>query len=69
VEIGGLKIKSGELLHGDLHGFQSIPGDLAGKVPRAAAEIVAKDQELITFCQSKDFSVDKLRAAIANHNS
>jgi 4-hydroxy-4-methyl-2-oxoglutarate aldolase len=25
VEIGGLKIQSGDLLHGDLHGVQSIP--------------------------------------------
>ncbi len=27
VEIGGLKIQSGDLLHGDLHGVQSIPLD------------------------------------------
>jgi regulator of RNase E activity RraA len=25
VEIGGLKIKSGDLLHGDIHGVQTIP--------------------------------------------
>ena len=31
VEIGGLKIQSGDLLHGDLHGVQSIPSDIAGK--------------------------------------
>jgi regulator of RNase E activity RraA len=64
VEIGGLKIKSGDLLHGDLHGFQSVPADLIGKIPAAAAAIVAREQELISLCQSRDFSLEKLRAAV-----
>ena len=65
VEVGGLKIQSGELLHGDLHGVQSIPAAIAGKIPAAAATIVAREQELITLCQSRDFSIEKLRAAVA----
>jgi 4-hydroxy-4-methyl-2-oxoglutarate aldolase len=65
VEIGGLKINSGDLIHGDVHGVQTIPFDIAGQIPRVAAEIIARDQDLITVCQSKDFSLDKLRAAIA----
>jgi regulator of RNase E activity RraA len=69
VEIGGLKIESGDLLHGDLHGVQSIPSDIAGKIPLAAAEIIAREQDLITLCQSKDFSIEKLRAAIAKERS
>ena len=36
-------------------GVQSIPLELAGQLPAAAAEIVAGDQELIMLCQSKDF--------------
>lgn len=65
VEIGGLKIQSGDLLHGDLHGVQSIPAGIAGQVPLAAAEIIAREQELIALCQSEDFSLEKLRAAVA----
>ncbi|HAO81053.1 MAG TPA: hypothetical protein DCQ92_19205 [Verrucomicrobia subdivision 3 bacterium] len=65
VKIGGLKIESGDLLHGDLHGIQSIPSDIAGKIPAAAAEIISREQELIALCQSKDFSIEKLRDAIA----
>jgi regulator of RNase E activity RraA len=65
VEVGGLKVQSGDLLHGDLHGVQSVPFDIAGKIPAVAAEIIAQDQELIALCQSKDFSLKKLRAAIA----
>ena len=69
VEVGGLKIQSGDLLHGDLHGVQSIPAGIADKVPRAAAEIIAREQELITLCQSRDFSVEKLRAALVRARS
>jgi regulator of RNase E activity RraA len=69
VEIGGLKIHSGDLMHGDLHGVQTIPAAIAVKVPLAAAEIIAREQELIALCQSKDFSVEKLRAAIAKDRS
>jgi regulator of RNase E activity RraA len=65
VEIGGLKIRSGDLLHGDLHGVQSIPLDLASKLPRVAAEIISREQEIITLCQSQDVTVEKLRAAVS----
>jgi len=66
VEIGGVKIRSSDLVHGDLHGVQTIPSNIAEKLPLAAAEIIAQDQELIGLCQAKDFSLDKLRAAIAS---
>lgn len=69
VEIGGLKISSGDLLHGDLHGVQNVPLDIAEKIPAAAATIIAKEQELIRLCQSKDFSIEKLRAAVAKNPS
>jgi regulator of RNase E activity RraA len=69
VEIGGLKIQSGDLLHGDLHGVQSIPSDIVWEIPLAAAEIIAREQKLITLCQSKNFSIEKLRAAIAEDHS
>src|SRR3974390_1737411 len=47
VEIAGLKIKSGDLLHGDIHGVQTIPLQLASRIPSVAAEIAAKEQAII----------------------
>ena len=64
VEIGGLKIQSGDLLHGDQHGVQSIPEDIAARIPPVAAEIAAKEQALIQLCQSPEFSIEKLRAGV-----
>jgi 4-hydroxy-4-methyl-2-oxoglutarate aldolase len=64
VEIGGLPILPGDLLHGDMHGVQSIPLDVAGRLPGIAAEIKREEQELFRLCDRKDFSVDLLEASI-----
>jgi regulator of RNase E activity RraA len=65
VEVAGLKVKSGDLLHGDIHGVQSIPLQLAPKIPSAAAEIVAREQAIIALCRSPEFSIQKLRATVS----
>jgi 4-hydroxy-4-methyl-2-oxoglutarate aldolase len=65
VKIGGLQIKSGDLLHGDLHGVQSIPLALARLVPAVAARIIAREQALIALCRSADFTLEKLRLFLA----
>lgn len=68
VKVGGLNIQSGDLLHGDLHGVQSIPLDIAAQVPGVAAKINAEEQALIAFCRSPDFSPQKLRSVLKNEN-
>ena len=65
VEVGGLKIASGELLHGDMHGVQSIPLRIATEIPAVAAKIAAREQAIIALCRGPEFSLDKLRAALA----
>ena len=62
VEIGGLAIASGDLLHGDLHGVQSVPLRIAAQLPGAAAAIRAREEALIALCRSPDFTLAKLRA-------
>jgi 4-hydroxy-4-methyl-2-oxoglutarate aldolase len=64
VEIGGLKIESGALLHGDLHGVQSVPVEIAGRIPEVAERIAAQKQELLALCRSPGFTLEKLRAAV-----
>jgi len=64
VEVGGLNVQSGDLVHGDLHGVQTAPQDLAAELPAAAAKLAAREQAIIDLCQSPDFSLAKLRAAV-----
>jgi regulator of RNase E activity RraA len=65
VEVDGLEVSSGDLLHGDQHGVQSIPISLAAQLPAVAARISAKKQAIIALCQSPEFTLEKLRAAVA----
>jgi 4-hydroxy-4-methyl-2-oxoglutarate aldolase len=60
VEIGGLKIQSGDLLHGDLNGVQIIPLQIAASVAAEASKVLGDERELIDFCRSPQFSLDEL---------
>ena len=64
VEVAGLKIQPGALLHGDRHGVLTVPLEIASKLPAAAHEIIRRRQELIGLCKAPDFSLDTLRHAI-----
>jgi 4-hydroxy-4-methyl-2-oxoglutarate aldolase len=64
VDVGGLTVKPGELLHGDVHGVVSVPAAIAGQVPGIAAELLIHERELIQLCQSRHFSLQALRARI-----
>jgi 4-hydroxy-4-methyl-2-oxoglutarate aldolase len=61
VRVGGLDIEPGELVQGDLHGVQTIPLEIADKVPAVAREILERRKRLTDFCRSADFSVQKLQ--------
>jgi len=61
VDIGGLKVESGDLLFGDVHGLQSIPLSIVERLPGVAADLMAKDRAVVQLCESPDFSLDKLR--------
>jgi regulator of RNase E activity RraA len=40
VEVGGLRILPGDLIHGDRHGIITIPPDMAIKLPAVARKIM-----------------------------
>ena len=64
VEIGGLTVNPGDLLHGDLHGVLRVPTAIAARIPEVASELLAQEREFIQFCHSADFSVEGLRDRI-----
>jgi regulator of RNase E activity RraA len=64
VEVGGMHVRPGDLIQGDLHGVQTIPLEIATRVPSAAHEILGKRKALIDLCCSKDFTVEKLSEAV-----
>ncbi len=68
VEIGGLKIHPGDLVHGDRHGVHMIPLEIAKKIPAVAGRLLAEENDLIEVCRSPDFSLEKLAARLAQTN-
>ncbi len=63
VEVGGLTVRPGELLHGDLHGVLHIPHEIAADLARATAEVERRERIIINAAQAADFSIEKLEAA------
>jgi 4-hydroxy-4-methyl-2-oxoglutarate aldolase len=60
VEVGGMEVRPGDLLHGDRNGVLTVPAAIASKVPKAAKGLQSAEQRIIDFCRSRDFSVAKL---------
>jgi len=60
VSVGGLRVEPGDMLFGDRHGVLLIPQEIAAELPEAADRIVEREQKLIGWVRSDDFSLDRL---------
>ncbi len=69
VRIGGLTVHPGDLIHADQHGVVLIPQEVARDVIAAAERVAADEAAIIAVCQSPDFSVERLQAAIRARRS
>ena len=69
VEIAGLRLAPGDLLHGDANGIVSIPSVVAAQVALAAAEIREREKRICHFCASGKFSKEALRARMGVDSS
>ena len=64
VELGGLTISPGDLLHADVHGVLSVPHEIAADVASVADAIIERERRVLALCQSPNFSLDELRDAV-----
>ena len=64
VEIGGLKIRPGDLLHADQHGVLNVPLEIAADIPAMAAKMSVHRNRVTEYCHSADFSLGGLRKLI-----
>jgi 4-hydroxy-4-methyl-2-oxoglutarate aldolase len=64
VEIGGLIVNPGDILHGDRHGVLSVPHGVVGELPWMAGQIKAEEAELVEFTARGSFSVEDLAKKI-----
>lgn len=61
VQVGGITVNPGDLIHADQHGVLIVPLEIAREIPAAAAEVQRRERRIISLCQSGDFSLEELR--------
>ena len=58
VEIDGVGIQPGDLLHGDVNGVTSIPWAIAAEVAKAAQKVREDEARQLDYMNSPDFSLE-----------
>jgi 4-hydroxy-4-methyl-2-oxoglutarate aldolase len=60
VEICGLKIRPGDLLHGDENGLLTIPIEIASQVVDEAERVRQHESAFASFITGADFSLEQM---------
>jgi 4-hydroxy-4-methyl-2-oxoglutarate aldolase len=63
VQVGGLTIHPGDLLHGDCNGVAVIPGDIARSLPSVCREFSAIEERLLADVRAGGADAEALRRA------
>jgi regulator of RNase E activity RraA len=62
VEVAGLRIADGDLLHGDQHGIVQIPHGVADRIPSTVEQLQQRERQILKYCHSTDFTITGLKA-------
>lgn len=63
VKVGGIIVQPGEIIHADKHGVLVVPQETVRDLPKAAAQVAEREQQIMAECRTQDFSLERLRAA------
>ncbi len=58
VVVDGLRVESGDLIHGDRNGVISVPSNIAQKLPAEIDKIRAVEEAAVDLIKSPDFTLD-----------
>jgi regulator of RNase E activity RraA len=64
VQVGGMTVRCGDLLHGDRHGVLCIPPGVAAALPDIARDQRAQERKIIDYCRSPEFTVQGIAALL-----
>ena len=65
LELGGMEVRSGDLLHGDQHGVLQIPIEIASELPNAARKERDREFELLDQYRTPGYTYSDFREALA----
>lgn len=66
VNIHGMTVEDGDLVHADRHGAVVIPADVVTEVPAAVDLIARRERVIIDASQADDFDIDRLNQAMGD---
>ena len=64
VEVGGLRIQPGDLIHGDRHGILTIPEGFAAKLSAVASRITQEKRQVIELSKQPGVACEDLDRAV-----
>jgi regulator of RNase E activity RraA len=64
VNVHGMAVKTGDLIHADRHGAVVVPGDKVAAMKAANAGLSEREAKIIKAARAPDMTVEKLKAAI-----
>jgi regulator of RNase E activity RraA len=64
VELSGVQVQPGDLIHGDSSGVTTIPPEIADKVYAQCQQVREREIGLRDYAHSRDFSLEGLRAKL-----
>ncbi len=66
VNVVGMTVSDGDIVHADRHGAVVVPANVVAKIPAAVDLLVRREAVILACARASDFSIDKLRAALAS---
>jgi regulator of RNase E activity RraA len=68
VNVAGMYVANGDLIHADRHGAVTIPRAVAGKIPAAAGLLARREAVIIAATKEPGFDFARLRKAMGDAN-
>ena len=65
VEVHGMTVAHGDLIHADRHGAVVIPLELVERIPAAIELLTRREAAILRVARSPGFNIEKLKAAMA----
>ncbi len=66
VDVAGMLVASGDLIHADRHGAVVVPHDVAADIPAAVDLLVRKEAVILGAARGEGFGINVLRKALAD---
>jgi 4-hydroxy-4-methyl-2-oxoglutarate aldolase len=61
VNICGMTVRPGDLLHGDANGLLVVPSEIADKIAKQAHQVWEREGKIVNYVKSDDFTLEGLK--------